>query len=72
MFAKDFSNKLFSPQRQEDKKLNYKNHQLFLCLGAFVAILSDLSGLGICKHNLQAESIKRSCVLPSYTLLGQG
>ena len=46
MFAKDLSNKIFLPPRRQDTKFNYNKH-LFLCLGAFVAILSGLSGLGI-------------------------
>jgi len=45
MFAKDLSNKIFLPPRPQDTKFNYKKH-LFLCLGAFVATLSGLSGLG--------------------------
>jgi len=45
MFAKDLSNKIFLPPRRQDTKFNYNKH-LFLCLGAFVAILSGLSGLG--------------------------
>jgi hypothetical protein len=46
MFAKDLSNKIFLPPRRQDTKFNYNEH-LFLCLGAFVAILSGLSGLGL-------------------------
>jgi hypothetical protein len=45
MFAKDLSNKIFLPPRRQDTKFNYSKH-LFLCLGAFVAILSGSSGLG--------------------------
>jgi len=44
MFAKNLSNKIFLPPRRQDTKFNYNKH-LFLCLGAFVAILSGLSGL---------------------------
>ena len=46
MFAKALSNKIFLPPRRQDTKFNYNKH-LFLCLGAFVAILSVLSGLAI-------------------------
>jgi hypothetical protein len=46
MFAKDLSNKIFLPPRRQDTKFNYNEH-LILCLGAFVAILSGLSGLGL-------------------------
>jgi len=46
MFAKDLSNKIFSPPSHQATKFNYNKH-LFLCLGAFVAILSGLSGLGL-------------------------
>ena len=45
IFAKNLSNKIFSPPRHQDTKLNY-NNSCSLCLGAFVAILSGLSGLG--------------------------
>jgi hypothetical protein len=45
MFVKDISNKIFLPPRRQDTKFNHNKH-LFLCLGAFVAILSGLSGLG--------------------------
>ncbi len=48
MFAKDLSNKIFSPPRHQDTKFNY-NNIYFLCLGAFVAILSGLSVLGVCR-----------------------
>jgi uncharacterized membrane protein YfcA len=51
MFAKDLSNKMFLPPRRQDAKFNYNKH-LFLCLGAFVAILSGLSGLGFSVQHL--------------------
>jgi hypothetical protein len=44
IFAKNLSNKIFSPPRHQDTKLNY-NNSCSLCLGAFVAILS-LRGVG--------------------------
>jgi len=51
MFAKDLSNKIFLPPRRQDTKFNYNKH-LFLCLGAIVAILSGLSGLGYDAANI--------------------
>jgi len=53
MFAKDLSNKIFSPPRHQDTKLKY-NKQFFLCLGALVAILSGLSGLQIINIDILA------------------
>jgi hypothetical protein len=49
IFAKDLSNKIFSPPRHQDTKLNHSKQFFFvsLCLCGFVAILSGLSGLGI-------------------------
>ncbi|CAB1081350.1 hypothetical protein D1AOALGA4SA_9003 [Olavius algarvensis Delta 1 endosymbiont] len=46
MFAQDFANKIFSPPRHKGTKSN-KQYLFSLCLGAFVANLSGLSGLGI-------------------------
>jgi hypothetical protein len=55
MFAKDLSNKIFLPPRRQDTKFNYNEH-LFLCLGAVVAILSGLSGLGLFTLTLERRS----------------
>ena len=48
MFAKDLSNKIFSPPRHEDTKTRSLIiiNIYYLCLGAFVAILPGLSGSG--------------------------
>ena len=46
MFAKDLSNKVFSPPRHQGTKF-FIIIIFSLCLGALVAILSGLSGLGL-------------------------
>jgi hypothetical protein len=58
MFAKDLSNKIFLPPRRQDTKFNYNKH-LFLCLGAFVAIPSGLSGLGYSKIKVGPTNLAR-------------
>jgi hypothetical protein len=58
IFAKNLSNKIFSPPRHQDTKLNY-NNSCSLCLGAFVAILS-LRGVGSTLRPVGPTGWKRS------------
>ena len=55
----DLSNRIFSPPRHKYTKFNYNKQLLFvyLCLCAFVAIPSGLSGLGFTFRLLFFQSV---------------